>query len=350
MPPTLCSVRALVQKLATLCSQLPHQVVPEALPDDNIYHVMTRVALEDPCSTFNRRFDILYAEHLRDQNGRLPNIQRGQYGLDAVVLYLQTAPWSQMPLDIVEPKLLQLFNKVVYIALTYVQDLKSKQKSGFEPEHPFAIDDSTPGEPDTSVDLHPGTLSDTNYIAHDLNYQRHGTRLGVSIIKDLGAGNALLNLFDAGMSYYFVLGLEVLYDGLRWFRRLNDSDRGTRAKILFETVYKEYKDTANEEDQASTQKSVPARKTTSNFLNDVMMNDIPSDSETDAVTASVLANKCDRFYIAYKPIDQGDENDPLACWKYTEFYPLVTAERIKIPHYRKDGSRFFANPVYKYFR
>ncbi|KAK0455611.1 uncharacterized protein EV420DRAFT_1272158 [Desarmillaria tabescens] len=100
--------------------------------------------------------------------------------------------------------------------------------------------------------------------------------------------------------------------GLRWFRRLNDPDRATRAKILFEAVYKEYKDAANKEDRASVQNLVPPRKKISSFLSDVMMNDVSSDSETDPIASASLASECDRFYIAYKTIDQGDENDPLA--------------------------------------
>lgn len=115
MSPTPTSVCVLVQKLTMICPWLPPQAIPEADPEDNIYHIMTSVVSEDPFSTFNWRFDILYAKHLCDQNGWLLNIQHGQYGLDSVVLYLQTMPWSQMPLEIVKPKLLWLVNEVVYI-------------------------------------------------------------------------------------------------------------------------------------------------------------------------------------------------------------------------------------------
>ncbi len=74
MVPSVSSISALVQQLARLCSNIPSKALAEALPDDYIYHVITTVAGEDTFSTFNRRFDILYAEHLHDENGRLPNL------------------------------------------------------------------------------------------------------------------------------------------------------------------------------------------------------------------------------------------------------------------------------------
>ncbi|SJL11861.1 uncharacterized protein ARMOST_15272 [Armillaria ostoyae] len=93
--------------------------------------------------------------------------------------------------------------------------------------------------------------------------------------------------------------------GLRWFRRLGDPDRAEHAKVLFETASKGQSKQAND------------------FLEDVMMNDISSDEEDD--NASGIISEYDRFYIAYKNIDQGDANDPLAWWKLHESkFPIIT--------------------------
>lgn len=47
-----------------------------------------------------------------------------------------------------------------------------------------------------------------------------------------------------------------------------------------------------------------------------MMNDIGSDEEDDnAAMTSGIISEYERFYMAYKNIDQGDANDPLAWWK-----------------------------------
>ncbi|SJL11862.1 uncharacterized protein ARMOST_15273 [Armillaria ostoyae] len=134
MAPSVSSISALVQQLARLCSKIPPKALTEALPDDYIYHVITNVVGEDTFSTFNRRFDILYAEHLRDENGRLPNLRRGKYGLDAVISYLQSVPWPEVPLDPVEPKLQRLITEVVSVLKLYAESLKQQSTgSNFQP-------------------------------------------------------------------------------------------------------------------------------------------------------------------------------------------------------------------------
>ncbi|KAK0464754.1 uncharacterized protein EV420DRAFT_1638303 [Desarmillaria tabescens] len=72
--PSLSTICGLVQKLAALYPCLPPKKISVTLSNDNIYHVMTAVNGDDDFSTFNQRFDILYAEHLCNEHGQLPNI------------------------------------------------------------------------------------------------------------------------------------------------------------------------------------------------------------------------------------------------------------------------------------
>ncbi len=111
---TPASISGLVQRIASLCPALPTSVALAA-SDDQIYHVLQSISGDDMFSTFNRRFDILFAEHLRDDSGRLLNIRRGQYGMDAVVVYLKSLDWSKMPLALVELKLVRICQELVYI-------------------------------------------------------------------------------------------------------------------------------------------------------------------------------------------------------------------------------------------
>lgn len=105
--------------------------------------------------------------------------------------------------------------------------------------------------------------------------------------------------------------------GLCWFHRLEDKDRAPRAKIIFETVYAEYKRaTDSKEHDTTSSLGEHGIKKMSSFLNNVMMNDVGSDSEDETGPGVMpVTSECDSFYVAYKTIDQGDANDPLTWWK-----------------------------------
>ena len=70
MADSLISLELLVDKIIALTKILPKSV-PEATCKDHIYEVMTTVTGDSLWETFNRRFDILFGEDCRDQEGRL---------------------------------------------------------------------------------------------------------------------------------------------------------------------------------------------------------------------------------------------------------------------------------------
>ncbi|KAG2138040.1 ribonuclease H-like domain-containing protein [Suillus bovinus] len=71
----LAKLHVLIENLPTLCNSLPASV-PEATNIDLIHHVTTTVTGENPWHTFNRRFDILFSEDCRDDQGRLHHLKQ----------------------------------------------------------------------------------------------------------------------------------------------------------------------------------------------------------------------------------------------------------------------------------
>ncbi|KAJ6534090.1 hypothetical protein B0H19DRAFT_1383378 [Mycena capillaripes] len=101
----------LIKKIGRLSSQLPDSV-PEPSDDDKVFRVITTLSSPDGTrgGEFNRRFDALFAEDCRDDDGRLENIRRGEEGMDCVVTYLESIHWgsANIPLDLAEIKLRRL--------------------------------------------------------------------------------------------------------------------------------------------------------------------------------------------------------------------------------------------------
>ncbi|EPS96491.1 hypothetical protein FOMPIDRAFT_1100993, partial [Fomitopsis schrenkii] len=77
----------LVQDITELNKKLP-PTIREGSKQDKLYEVMTKIDSETAWATFNRRFDILFAEDCRDENGRLHHIRRGRFGMNTVINYL----------------------------------------------------------------------------------------------------------------------------------------------------------------------------------------------------------------------------------------------------------------------
>jgi len=83
--------------------------------EDKIYTVMSSPEGKDGWQTFNKRFDAMFGEDCRDDNGRLHFVHRGLYGMDMVTAYLKKLDVAAMPLDLMALKLVQLNNKIVHI-------------------------------------------------------------------------------------------------------------------------------------------------------------------------------------------------------------------------------------------
>ena len=66
--------------------------------------------------TFNRRFDAMFGEDCRDNDGRLHYVRKGKLGLGRVCSYLSKIDWADnFPLDIVEIKLQRLITELKHL-------------------------------------------------------------------------------------------------------------------------------------------------------------------------------------------------------------------------------------------
>jgi len=109
-------VQSLITSIISLGKSLPPSV-PTALKDDKIYQVMNSPQGESPWHTFNTRFDALFAEDCRNDQGRLHHIRQGAHGMDLVCIYLGKldAAALAMPLDLMAIKLERLNNEIIHL-------------------------------------------------------------------------------------------------------------------------------------------------------------------------------------------------------------------------------------------
>src|SRR5260221_1033134 len=84
---TPITIGSLVKEINTLSNTLADSV-PKGSKDDKIWTVMNTEERDSPHETFNRRFDVLFGEDCRDEDGRLHHIRQGKLGMGFVVMYL----------------------------------------------------------------------------------------------------------------------------------------------------------------------------------------------------------------------------------------------------------------------
>jgi hypothetical protein len=92
------------------CNQhLLPATVPRATEDDDIYRVFTTIEEETQWETFNRRFDIIFGNHLRNESGDLKNVKRGPFGMGLVSRYLKDFKFAELePPELAEAALVKL--------------------------------------------------------------------------------------------------------------------------------------------------------------------------------------------------------------------------------------------------
>ncbi|KAK7047043.1 hypothetical protein R3P38DRAFT_3423826 [Favolaschia claudopus] len=112
----------LIKQMRRLAGLLPDSVPEGSLEtedDKKIFHVTSQVhGIDNTVSgTFNRRFDILFGEDTRDNNGRLRYMRRGPMGMDLVVKYLEGIHWqtAAIPLDLAKLKLERVVAELTYL-------------------------------------------------------------------------------------------------------------------------------------------------------------------------------------------------------------------------------------------
>jgi hypothetical protein len=114
MPSTLTTIKLLIKEIGTLSNSLSDSV-PKGSKDDKLWSVMNTEELENPHETFNRRFDVLFAEDCRDSSGRLHHLRQGKLGMGLVVSYLSKIDWTSFPMDIVDIKLQRLVAELKFL-------------------------------------------------------------------------------------------------------------------------------------------------------------------------------------------------------------------------------------------
>src|SRR3954452_23962893 len=112
-PISKSTIESLVSEIRALSDTLPNSIALGS-PDDKIWTVLNGSEGETVWETLNRRFDTLFGEHCRDENGRLHYVRRGQYGMHAVCTYLSSIDFDAggIPLDLVEMKLRRLHDEL----------------------------------------------------------------------------------------------------------------------------------------------------------------------------------------------------------------------------------------------
>jgi hypothetical protein len=113
--PTILEIQLLVKNIAALSNSLPRSV-PHGTTKDKIWAVMHTQEGETTFETFNRRFDALFGQDCCDSAGRLHYIRQGKNGMGLICAYLNKIKWtSDIPLDLVEKKLLCLSTELAYL-------------------------------------------------------------------------------------------------------------------------------------------------------------------------------------------------------------------------------------------
>ncbi|KAF8187082.1 hypothetical protein K438DRAFT_2019749 [Mycena galopus ATCC 62051] len=116
--PTEKPIIDLVKKIVKLTLFLP-ETVPLATEEDDIPLCIFELEGEDGtvASTFNCRVNILFGEHVRDSDGRLKYMRRGNLGMDCVVKYLESIHWesTKILLDLAQGKLVRITDELDYL-------------------------------------------------------------------------------------------------------------------------------------------------------------------------------------------------------------------------------------------
>ena len=90
--PTFESIQQLIHELTVLAKALSMRI-PEGKPTDDFYNVIVNVESEEgDWPTFNHKFDLLFGIDCIDLSGHLKHLCHGEFGMDAVIAYLQGLP------------------------------------------------------------------------------------------------------------------------------------------------------------------------------------------------------------------------------------------------------------------
>jgi hypothetical protein len=84
---TFATIRLLVKEISVLLNSLSN-AVPKGSKDDKIWSVMNTEERNTPHETFNRQFNVLFAEDCCDSDGCLHHVCQAKLGMGLVVLYL----------------------------------------------------------------------------------------------------------------------------------------------------------------------------------------------------------------------------------------------------------------------
>ncbi|KAF7371462.1 HATC-domain-containing protein [Mycena venus] len=263
-----------------LTAQLP-ETIPLASDADDIVRVITTIRGIDNsvCGTFNRRFDIIFAEDCRDANGRLKNIRRGDAGMPCVI--------------------------EASSALAFRRALETPRSIGGNTQITLQMSKS-------NTPTLPWVLPISfNHVAASAGLEK------------------LETYYAKACACHFNIIATVLHPslGLSWFRKLDQGEeRPEYARILFTHAFQAYKKPYDDEKAASrAQKGnsdAQARpEASASFLDDICMFDVDDDDETPPTCA---ISELDQFFSAFQTYGRGDHDGPLLWWKeFAHHFPVV---------------------------
>ncbi|KAJ7756666.1 hypothetical protein B0H16DRAFT_1826158, partial [Mycena metata] len=146
-------------------------------------------------STFNRRFDILFAEDSKRRvNGRLHHIRRGEFGMAIGVKYLHSIKWSapDMNLGGTELKLVRVIKELEFLSGMTASEAAKKasaaRKSGSVSKQAEGAKKSKKSAPTPAKQLtrHLRDSSDNESEAQDPSYCPQKKAVALSEEEDVG--------------------------------------------------------------------------------------------------------------------------------------------------------------------
>ncbi|KAF7965429.1 hypothetical protein HWV62_43656 [Athelia sp. TMB] len=160
------TIHSLVKKIINLSNALPAQAVRLAIQRDKICMVMHGPEGETPWQTLNKRFDALFAEDCRDDQGRLPEIRRGQYGMDLVAKYLEELgpALDEMPREPLAIKLERLTTELEFLAPKAAKSLGARFPIISTTSNPKAAQPETTKEGEKAIEKKKKLVLDTGKL------------------------------------------------------------------------------------------------------------------------------------------------------------------------------------------
>ncbi|KAJ6548392.1 hypothetical protein B0H19DRAFT_188763 [Mycena capillaripes] len=127
---SIAAIISLIDEVEALCPTLPKSV-PKAPRNGEIWRILNKVKGQETTgpgantSTFVRRMDLLFGANVRDADGRMIYVQRGDLGIPLVLQYFRKINWQSdgIPLAPATLKLTQVLKEMRYLCANLPGDI-----------------------------------------------------------------------------------------------------------------------------------------------------------------------------------------------------------------------------------